>query len=75
MRRKTAWIEEVVLKRCPRWCASREATMPPTRAPAAKAATARSDAAMENPGAPTSAKPRITTLPVMLATKTWPSSR
>ena len=49
---------------------SGDATLPPASAPSANASTASSDAAIEKPGAPTSAKPRITTLPVMLATNT-----
>ena len=32
-------------------------------------------ATIENPGAPAAAKPRTTTLPVMLAANTWPSPR
>jgi hypothetical protein len=44
-------------------------------APARNPARANSDALSENPGAPAIAKPANTTLPVMLATKTRPSSR
>ena len=39
------------------------------------ATSATSEAPMEKPWAPTTAKPRKTTLPVMLATKTWPKRR
>ena len=45
---------------------------PPISAPTEKAPSAVSDAATDRPGAPASAKPRKMTLPVMLATKTWP---
>ena len=39
------------------------------------AARAASEAPIENPLAPVRAKARNTTLPVMLATKTWPRTR
>ena len=48
---------------------------PPANAPTAKKPTAITDAVTENPGAPARANPRNTTLPVMLATKTWPSAK
>ena len=48
---------------------------PPTRAPTAKQISAMSDPETERPAAPPIANPRKTTLPVMLAVKTWPSAR
>jgi hypothetical protein len=39
-----------------------------------EAPSATTDAASESPGAPAAANPMNTTLPVMLATKTWPSA-
>jgi len=48
---------------------------PETTAPIRKAAKETSEPATENPGAPTAAKARTTTLPVMLAVKTWPRPR
>lgn len=59
----------------PRWVRVRCTIRPPSSAPTANAASATSDAASENPGAPAMAKPEKTTLPVMFATNTRPSSR
>jgi len=49
--------------------------LPPPAAPSRKKIRARDDLEIENPGAPASAKPRNTTLPVMLAVNTWPNAK
>jgi hypothetical protein len=54
---------------------SRVVSTPPSAAPIRKPASAKTDALSEKPGAPTSANPAKTTLPVMLATNTRPSAR
>src|SRR6266702_5174674 len=48
---------------------------PPRMAPTAKQISPMSDPETERPAAPPIANPRKTTLPVMLAVKTWPSAR
>ncbi len=58
----------------PRWWAMRRPSAPPSAAPARNAAIAVSDAVTDSPGAPASANPSSTTLPVMFATKTCPSA-
>jgi hypothetical protein len=48
---------------------------PAARAPRARQPTAATDAVTENPATPASANAKKTTLPVMLATNTWPRTR
>src|SRR5579872_1189489 len=67
--------EAPVSRRRPRCHRRRRPTRPPTPAPTRNPARALSDAPSEKPGAPARAKPRNTTLPVMLATKTRPRLR
>ncbi len=72
---KTACAPAAELCSRPRCSLNLVLSLPPASAPAAKAAMAASEAPIEKPGAPASAKPRKTMLPVILATKTWPSVR
>ncbi len=48
---------------------------PASAAPSTNAARDTRQAAAEKPGAPAAENPRITTLPVIFAVKTWPSPR
>src|SRR5260370_25692097 len=61
------------------WCGGRELIQvknrPPARAPSKNAIRATEDLGIEKSGAPASAKPRNTTLPVMLAVNTWPKAK
>lgn len=47
---------------------------PPSSAPLKKKTNAKSDRQVDKPGAPPTAKPRNTTLPVIFAVNTWPSA-
>ncbi len=67
---KAVWIVVQTLIKRARSRANLELTRPPMPAPMPKAPSAAIDAGIENPRAPTRAKARKTTFPVMLATKT-----
>ena len=56
----------------PRQLEAFRANRPPITAPNKKASSATAEREIESPGIPANANPRSTTLPVMLAAKTWP---
>ena len=72
---KSDWIIVLVLSRRARCLAIVVPIRPPMTAPRPNEPSAAIEAGMEKPRAPTNAKARNTTFPVMFATKTWPSTK